>query len=153
MWGHWEKRWAIVLCLGCPFLEVTTIGWRPSPISVNQKPQDTVFLVVMLIVCVAAIFVCFAMVAICYRWQKKEIKKQQHLTYYRTWHIGIQTKHFHSCACHVGMQHIVAKEIYSFLWNGLFSDSILSELKNFENLCLIVNLKTMKKLKGSFWAA
>ncbi len=58
-------------CLTCHFSsETTTTVWKPSPISVNAKQQNTVFLVVMLILCVGAIFVCFAMVAICYRWRQ-----------------------------------------------------------------------------------
>lgn len=44
--------------------------WKPSPIAVPHDAQNTVFLVVMLILGVASIFVCFAMVAICYRFER-----------------------------------------------------------------------------------
>lgn len=45
-------------------------NFKPSAIAVEHDEQNTVFLVVMLILGVASIFVCFAMVAICYRLER-----------------------------------------------------------------------------------
>ena len=42
--------------------------WKADPIPVQGNSQNTLGLVLMLIVCVASIFACFATAALCYRY-------------------------------------------------------------------------------------
>lgn len=46
----------------------TTTAWKAEAIPVQETQQNTVLLVIMLVLCVASIFACFAMAALCYRY-------------------------------------------------------------------------------------
>ena len=65
-----------------------TTTWKAEAIPVQETQQNTVLLVLVLVVCVASIFACFAMAALCYRYihvTKSRLTNIYTTTKYKVW--------------------------------------------------------------------